>query len=231
MAVAARRSQPIGCGRTAEPTDWLWPLAASYISSRHLRVTRCEAGFRVKDLSSTNGTFLDEVRLYEAIVPLHTVLRVGETELYFEPLALGQPQAPFHGMVGTDPAVRLLVDFIRRVASSSALVTVLGESGTGKELVAKALHACSRRAHKPFIPINCAALTPSLIESELFGHEKGAFTGADSQRKGAFEAAHGGTLFLDEVGTRQGPTSMPGTSKRGPRASLCSIWHLVADTG
>jgi DNA-binding NtrC family response regulator len=83
---------------------------------------------------------------------LNTVLRVGETELYFEPLSLGQAQAPFHGIVGTDPAVRLLVEHLRRVASSSALVTVLGESGTGKELVARALHACSRRADKPFIP-------------------------------------------------------------------------------
>jgi len=171
-----------------------------FISSRHLQVTRCEAGFHVRDLNSTNGTFLKGVRLFEAEVPLNTVLRVGETELSFEPLAPGPEQASFHGIVGTDPAVRLLVEFIQRVAPSNALVTVLGESGTGKELVARALHACSPRAQQPFIPLNCGALLPSLVESELFGHEKGAFTGADAQRKGAFAEADGGTLFLDEVG-------------------------------
>jgi DNA-binding NtrC family response regulator len=171
-----------------------------FISSRHLKVTRCEAGFHVRDLNSTNGTYLDGVRLFEAEVPLNTVLRVGEAELHFEPLAAGQVQAPFHGIVGKDPAVRTVVELVKRLAPSNALVTVLGESGTGKELVAWALHACSPRAEQPFIPLNCAALMPSLVESELFGHEKGAFTGADSKRRGAFEEANGGTLFLDEVG-------------------------------
>jgi transcriptional regulator with GAF, ATPase, and Fis domain len=96
--------------------------------------------------------------------------------------------------------MRQLVELIQRVAPANAVVTVLGESGTGKELVALALHEASPRAGQPFIPLNCAALAPAVIESELFGHEKGAFTGADSRRKGAFEEAHGGTLFLDEVG-------------------------------
>jgi DNA-binding NtrC family response regulator len=96
--------------------------------------------------------------------------------------------------------VRHLIDLIERVAPSSAAVAIFGESGTGKELVAKALHACSTRADKPFIPINCAAISKELIESELFGHEKGAFTGAQGARRGAFEEAHGGTLFLDEIG-------------------------------
>jgi DNA-binding NtrC family response regulator len=171
-----------------------------FLSGRHLEVRRREAGFHVRDLNSTNGTYLDGVRLFEAEVPLNTVLRVGEAELLFEPLSPGPGPAPFQGIVGTDPAVRHLVEWVKRVAPSNALVTVLGESGTGKELVARALHACSPRAEQPFIPINCAALTPSLVESELFGHEKGAFTGADSKRRGAFEEANGGTLFLDEVG-------------------------------
>jgi DNA-binding NtrC family response regulator len=171
-----------------------------FLSGRHLQVTRREAGFHVRDLNSTHGTYLDGVRLFEAEVPLNTVLRVGETELHFEPVSQGPEPAPFHGLVGRDPSVRHMVELIQRVAPSNALVTLLGESGTGKELVARALHACSRRAEQPFIPLNCAALSPALLESELFGHEKGAFTGADTWRKGAFEEAHGGTLFLDEVG-------------------------------
>jgi transcriptional regulator with GAF, ATPase, and Fis domain len=171
-----------------------------FISGKHLQVRRCEAGVHVRDMNSTNGTFLEGVRLFEAELPLHTVLRVGETELLFEPVPKGPGEASFHGIVGHEPAVKQLVELIKRVAPSSAVVTILGESGTGKELVARALHECSPRARRPFLPINCAALSPALMESELFGHEKGAFTGADSKRKGAFEEAHGGTLFLDEVG-------------------------------
>ena len=104
------------------------------------------------------------------------------------------------GIIGTDPSVKQLAELIERVAPSSAAVAVLGESGTGKELVARAMHARSSRAEAPFIPVNCAAISKELIESELFGHEKGAFTGAMAARKGAFEEADGGTLFLDEIG-------------------------------
>ncbi len=171
-----------------------------FISGKHLQVTRRESGFHVLDLNSTNGTFVGGIRIFEVEVPLNTVLRVGETELIVEAQTEDQKDQPFHGIIGDDPSVRQLVELIERVAPANAAVTVLGESGTGKELVARALHVCSPRAEQPFIPINCAAISKELIESELFGHEKGAFTGADKQRKGAFEAAHGGTLFLDEIG-------------------------------
>jgi DNA-binding NtrC family response regulator len=171
-----------------------------FISSRHLKVTRKEGLFHVVDLNSTNGTFLGNARIFEVEVPLSTVLRVGETELILEPVSQGRQDGSFHGIIGNDPSVRNLVELIERVAPSSAAVTILGESGTGKELVAKALHTCSHRADKPFIPVNCAAISKDLIESELFGHEKGAFTGAQGARRGAFEEAHGGTLFLDEIG-------------------------------
>jgi pSer/pThr/pTyr-binding forkhead associated (FHA) protein len=198
-------------------TEFLYPIAADsftvgkdpanalvvrdrFISGQHLQVTRSEAGFHVRDMNSTNGTFAQGLRLFEAEVPLNTVVRVGETELVFEPASQGQQEPSFYGLVGNDPAMRQLVELIRRVAPSNAVVTVLGESGAGKELVAWALHEASPRAGQPFVPINCGALSPAVIESELFGHEKGAFTGADSRRKGAFEEAHGGTLFLDEVG-------------------------------
>lgn len=103
-------------------------------------------------------------------------------------------------MVGESVAVSYLHSQIKRVAASKLGVLISGENGTGKQLVANAIHQQSRRASKTFIPLNCAALPDELVESELFGHERGAFTGADSQRQGRFELAHGGTLFLDEIG-------------------------------
>ena len=107
----------------------------------------------------------------------------------------------FDRLIGASAAMRRLFEGIRKVASSDATVLLLGESGTGKELVTRSLHRQSRRASGPFVAVNCSALPESLAESELFGHEKGAFTGAVASRAGRFELAHRGTLFLDEVGT------------------------------
>ncbi len=106
----------------------------------------------------------------------------------------------FENILGTSAAMQEVFDTIRQAAPTRATVLIQGESGTGKELVARALHQCSPRAQGPFIPVHCAALAPTLLESELFGHEKGAFTGAVERRRGRFEMADGGTLFLDEIG-------------------------------
>jgi two-component system response regulator HydG len=106
----------------------------------------------------------------------------------------------FEGVIGNSPLMHSVVTRLRQIAPTSATVLITGESGTGKELVAKALHNNSPRRYKPFVPLNCAALSENILESELFGHIKGAFTGADRERKGWFEHANGGTLFLDEVG-------------------------------
>ena len=106
----------------------------------------------------------------------------------------------FEGMLGNSPAIRAVFDSIRKVATTDAPVLLLGESGTGKEMAAKAIHQASARKDGEFIAINCSAIPETLLESELFGHEKGSFTGAHAQRKGRFEMANGGTLFLDEIG-------------------------------
>ncbi len=114
----------------------------------------------------------------------------------------------FSELVGTSAAMQEVMDLSARVANTDATVLVSGESGTGKELVARSVHFRSRRAKAPWVPVNCGAIPETLIESELFGHEKGAFTGADTPRKGHFEHADGGTIFLDEVGEIPPPTQV-----------------------
>ncbi len=114
-------------------------------------------------------------------------------------------QGPIEEFLGTSEAMQKVFDLIRRVANTNVSVLVLGESGTGKELAARAIHRQSSRRQGPFVAINCGAIPETLLESELFGHEKGAFTGAHTQRKGRIEMAHGGTLFLDEIGELSPP--------------------------
>jgi DNA-binding NtrC family response regulator len=173
-----------------------------FVSARHLRIEPRGAGWRLVDLDSTNGTFVGGARVSQAELPLGVPVTLGDAELVLEPRDAPEPPRAeaFEGMISRDPAMRQLFELLERVATSEAPATIFGETGTGKELVARALHARSPRRDGPFIPVNCSAIAESLIESELFGHEKGAFSGAERMRKGAFEEADRGTLFLDEIG-------------------------------
>lgn len=138
----------------------------------------------------------DEIRLVVQRALERTRLQ-RENRLLLEQV---KRQFGFEKLVGTAPAMRTVFETLQKVAETDLTVLVRGESGTGKELVAQALHNRSQRGNRPFVAVNCAAISRELVESELFGHEKGAFTGADARRKGRFEAAEGGTIFLDEIG-------------------------------
>jgi len=138
---------------------------------------------------------MDELKLV-----LQRCVYVAELEQEYRALQQGQRAETFEGMVGDSAPMHAVFNFIRKVAPTTAPVLILGESGTGKEMVAQALHRRSPQRNGPFIPINCNAIPENLLESELFGHEKGSFTGAHVQRKGHIESASGGTLFLDEIG-------------------------------
>ncbi len=173
-----------------------------FVSARHLRLEPRAGRWQVTDLGSTNGTLLFGARVDRAELPPGVAVQLGDAELVLEPpeAAPSARPAPFEGMISSDPGMRRVFELVERVAASGTAVTILGETGTGKELVARALHARSPRAEGPFIPVNCSAIAETLIESELFGHERGAFSGAERLRKGAFEEAGGGTIFLDEIG-------------------------------
>ncbi|MBN2193527.1 MAG: sigma 54-interacting transcriptional regulator [Polyangiaceae bacterium] len=175
------------------------------VSRHHCEILVSERRYLLRDLDSTNGTFVNGQEIIEAVLEPGARIQVGDTELVFQPkqrfLSLGaSSQDRFGDLVGTSPAMRSLFGVLERVASTRLSCVVLGETGTGKELVARGLHQASPRAMAPFVVVDCAAVTASLVEAELFGHERGAFTGADRARAGAFELAAGGTLFLDEVG-------------------------------
>ncbi|MBI5546270.1 MAG: sigma 54-dependent Fis family transcriptional regulator, partial [Deltaproteobacteria bacterium] len=180
-------------------------LSDRSVSRFHAELSRTPDGFRLKDLGSTNGTFVGNLRVIEALLEADATLRLGQTTVRLsvarerEDVSL-HPESRFGRLVGHSVAMRVLFSQLARVAPTSATALVQGESGTGKEDVARALHEGGPRSGGPFVVVDCAAIPPDLVESELFGHEKGAFTGAAHERRGAFESAHGGTLFLDEIG-------------------------------
>jgi DNA-binding NtrC family response regulator len=175
------------------------------VSRQHCAVELVPEGYAVRDLGSTNGCFLDQVRVREVIIDGDVRLRIGDTVLRITPLdqRIELPLSPaqrFGPLLGRSVAMRRIFEVLERVAPTDTTVLITGESGTGKEVTARAVHEASRRADGPFVVVDCASLPANLIESELFGYERGAFTGALRARVGAFETASGGTLFLDELG-------------------------------
>ncbi|MDF1564075.1 MAG: sigma 54-interacting transcriptional regulator [Deltaproteobacteria bacterium] len=194
-------SRPLGEGPLTlgsdEGNDLVLP--DPFASAFHARLLCREGGWWLEDLDSTNGTTVGGLPVERIGLEPGAVVRIGETELFLE-----RPEdralAGRWGILTRHPALEQVLDQVERVAASEATVTIFGESGSGKELIARAVHLASPRGEGPYIPVNCAAISKELIESELFGHEKGSFTGAHHHRRGAFEEAIGGTLFLDEVG-------------------------------
>jgi transcriptional regulator with GAF, ATPase, and Fis domain len=181
------------------------PLDDRQVSRQHCQVEIDARGYRLRDLGSKNGTYLGPVRVNDCYLEPGLSFRVGEHQLTFE---LGHEQVEiqlsgrdrFGALLGQSLAMREVFGVLGRVAPTDATVLVEGESGTGKELAAEALHEHSPRRGGPLVVFDCSAVPRDLVESELFGHVRGAFTGAVADKKGAFERADGGTLFLDELG-------------------------------
>jgi DNA-binding NtrC family response regulator len=177
-------------------------LSDKFVSAEHCRLAFRKGRWVLSDLDARNGTFVDGVRILECVLLGRASIRVGETTLHFEEEStlrpLGEELLP--GLVTRDPAMAPVVERVRQFAPGKVPVYVRGETGVGKEVVSRAVHLLSGRRDGPFVALNCGAIAKETVESELFGHEKGAFTGADRARAGAFEEAHGGTLFLDEIG-------------------------------
>jgi transcriptional regulator with PAS, ATPase and Fis domain len=175
------------------------------VSREHVRFALEPSGVRVRDEGSKNGTWIGGMRVADALLTVDTVLNAGKTSLLVRVAsnALELPlsaSAEFGAAIGVSPAMRHLFAVLERAAQSDVTVLLEGESGVGKEVLAQAIHSRSQRAAGPFVTVDCGAIPSALIESELFGHERGAFTGATHARAGVFEQADGGTIFLDEIG-------------------------------
>jgi DNA-binding NtrC family response regulator len=180
-------------------------LSDRTVSRRHLTASLEDNQVIVRDLSSTNGSFTHGSRFKEIAIGYGAEVRLGKTVLKFLPREEAvkpeeSDEESFGELLGRDAKMRRLFALLRDIAPSDTTVLIEGETGTGKELIAEEIHRHSRRASGPFVVFDCGAVPRELIESTLFGHVKGAFTGAIADRKGAFAEAHGGTIFLDEVG-------------------------------
>jgi transcriptional regulator with PAS, ATPase and Fis domain len=198
-----RDGLPLSIGSAAEND---LRLTDRFVSRVHCRIFKGDDGSVILlDEGSRNGTFVRGVRIFEVVLDPRTEIQVGRTRIRFgfeseDDLAIGTKQDRFGELIGASHAMRTAFEALRRVAPTALTCLLLGETGTGKELAARAIHEQSPRGQGPFIVIDCGAVTETLIEDKLFGHERGAFTGALKDAAGAFEEARGGTIFLDEVG-------------------------------
>ncbi len=181
------------------------PLTDKTVSRRHVEAVHEPFGVVVRDLGSTNGSFIHGQRFVEIVLAYGATFKLGKTVIKLLPEEEEvQPELSdddfFGNLKGEDPKMRRLFALLKDVAATEATVIIEGETGTGKELVAEEIHRHSPRAGGPFVVFDCGAIPRDLIESAMFGHVKGSFTGAHSDRSGAFAEANGGTIFLDEIG-------------------------------
>ena len=175
------------------------------VSRRHCRIVQEEDSFVAQDLGSTNGTFINGVRIKQAYLDPGSLLAVGNSRIEFNPVDEEVSVEPseserFGNIVGKSVEMREIFGLLEKISPTDATVVIEGETGTGKEVAAQTIHERSPRSEEPFVVFDCGAVPESLVESELFGHEKGSFTGAVMSREGLFEMAEGGTIFLDELG-------------------------------
>ena len=174
------------------------------VSAVHVEFIATAEGVRVRDLGSRNGTFVGTVRIGEVTVTGPCVVRVGATNVQFElvrPETITVPAIPAFGpLVGQSESMRTIFDRLQRIAATDLTLLICGETGTGKELAAQSVHNASKRVDKPFVVVDCGSIPPTLAEATLFGHERGAFTGAIDRHNSPFQDADGGTIFLDELG-------------------------------
>jgi DNA-binding NtrC family response regulator len=188
---------------TSADSDFV--LSDPLVSRRHCEILLTESGFRVRDVNSTNGVLLHGTRVHDASFDRTCELALGATRLTVTLLAEAEDReqsnaSQFQDVIGRSAKMRELFADLERLAPSTLSVLLEGETGSGKDVIAESLHRASARSDGPYVVFDCGAVAPTLVESELFGHERGAFTGATQVRAGVFEEASGGTLFLDEVG-------------------------------
>lgn len=175
------------------------------VSRYHCRIVQDDTGYVLLDNRSTNGTFVNKVRVREAFLRPGCTISVGQSQLRFNAREEAVAIVPSHAdrcgfLIGGNARMREIYSIIEKIAPTNTTVVIDGETGTGKEVVAQSIHSLSPRSKNELVVFDCGAVPPNLIESELFGHEKGSFTGAMMTRQGLFELADGGTLFLDELG-------------------------------